>query len=88
MQLSPARGRLQVGGIHHLRKDDTAYPHEGTVTIKANKYRNLKKSDTAYPREGTVTIFHLSRIAYMEKMQLIPARGRLPVMVNCTEHLS
>ena len=76
IQLIPARGRLQIKPGNPRRKEDTAYPREGTVTaIHAQDV--LRNVDTAYPREGTVTILPRTRCLWMV-IQLIPARGRLP----------
>ena len=56
---------------------DAAYPREGTVTFSPLRC-GFEAVDAAYPREGTVT--NATAFCKIEiRMQLIPARGRLPV---------
>jgi len=58
-------------------QNDAAYPREGTVTLVPEDIdRSIR--DAAYPREGTVTLA-VDKNSIREVMQLIPARGRLPV---------
>ena len=63
---------------------DTTYPREGTET-PGPKISCETRDDTTYPREGTETLSaHL--LSSFLKTQLIPARGRKPVLFGALHH--
>ena len=84
-QLIPARGRkLKIPNGSKLLKNDTTYPREGTET-PGPKISCETRDDTTYPREGTETLSaHL--LSSFLKTQLIPARGRKPVLFGALHH--
>ena len=63
---------------------DTTYPREGTETDWPQQLQS-PTADTTYPREGTETLSaHL--LSSFLKTQLIPARGRKPVLFGALHH--